>query len=439
MKIGIVVPFSWSYWGGVVEHAENQAAALRDRGHDVQILMGHDPPGRLTRLLHPRTGRHGDLPDGIIPIGRSVVVPANGSLPNIVLSPRAMLRIRDTLTEERFDLVHLHEPMTPVVCVSTLAYVKCPVVATWHAAGDLGWMRGGLKVWGFLIDRIDARIAVSRSAAESAERWLGTGFEIVPNGVVVPETADPENRLHHVVFIGRHDTRKGLPVLLAVVARDPAAHGRPAPADRDGPAAVPAPALPHALRRGWNRRARDHPQRRTRPRAFDGQALRLARARRGELRDGARRGLRDGDPGGRLEHPGLRGRGRARRCDARSARATRRRLRTRWSRCSETTSAGSRWPGPGARLPWSATRGRTSHGGSTRSTSGLPREERPLADTRAVRADRARDLADLVARARLAPRPEDVRGRELALDRLRGRAQPRLGRRPGGCLEHRDP
>ena len=55
MKIGIVVPFSWSYWGGVVEHAENQADALRARGHEVKIVMGHDPPGRLTRLLHPRT------------------------------------------------------------------------------------------------------------------------------------------------------------------------------------------------------------------------------------------------------------------------------------------------------------------------------------------------------------------------------------------------
>ena len=90
MKIGIVVPFSWSYWGGVVEHAEHQAAALRRRGHDVKILMGNDPPGKLTRYLHPRSGRHGDLPEGIIPVGRSVVVPANGSLPNIVLSPRAM-------------------------------------------------------------------------------------------------------------------------------------------------------------------------------------------------------------------------------------------------------------------------------------------------------------------------------------------------------------
>jgi phosphatidylinositol alpha-mannosyltransferase len=214
MKVGIVVPFSWSYWGGVVEHAENQAAALRDRGHDVSILMGHDPPGRKTRFLHPRTGRHGDLPAGIIPVGRSVVVPANGSLPNIVLSPRSIGRIRATLAERRFDVVHLHEPMTPAICVATLAFVKCPVVATWHAAGDLGWMRGGIPVWGFLLDRIDQRIAVSRMAAESAERWLGPGFEIVPNGVVIPEHADPTGRESHVVFIGRHDTRKGLPVLL---------------------------------------------------------------------------------------------------------------------------------------------------------------------------------------------------------------------------------
>ena len=75
-------------------------------------------------------------------------------------------------------------------------------------------MRLGLPVWGFLIDRIDCRIAVSRMAAESAERWLGPGFEIVPNGVVVPEHADAEGREHRIVFIGRHDARKGLPVLL---------------------------------------------------------------------------------------------------------------------------------------------------------------------------------------------------------------------------------
>jgi phosphatidylinositol alpha-mannosyltransferase len=214
VKIGIVVPFSWSYWGGVVEHSENQAAALRARGHDVKIVMGHDPPGALTRFLHPRSGRHGDLPPGVIPVGRSVVVPANGSLPNIVLSPRSIRRIRETLADERFDVVHLHEPMTPTICVATLAFAECPAVATWHAAGNLAWMRVGAPTWGYLIDRLEARIAVSRMAAQSAERWLGGSFEIVPNGVVYPAAADPAHRQHRIVFIGRHDARKGLPVLL---------------------------------------------------------------------------------------------------------------------------------------------------------------------------------------------------------------------------------
>jgi phosphatidylinositol alpha-mannosyltransferase len=214
VKVGIVVPFSWSYWGGVVEHAENQAAALRERGHVVKIVMGNDPPGKLTRLLHPRTGRHGRLPADVIPVGRSVVVPANGSLPNIVLSPASASRMRAVLDAERFDVLHLHEPMTPAICVAALALARCPLVATWHAAGDLGWMRLGLPMWGFLMERIDVRIAVSRMAAESAQRWLGPGFEIVPNGVVIPERPDPGDREHRVVFIGRHDARKGLPVLL---------------------------------------------------------------------------------------------------------------------------------------------------------------------------------------------------------------------------------
>jgi phosphatidylinositol alpha-mannosyltransferase len=51
-------------------------------------------------------------------------------------------------------------------------------------------------------------------AAESAARWLGPGYEVVPNGVVIPDRAEAANREHQIVFIGRHDTRKGLPVLL---------------------------------------------------------------------------------------------------------------------------------------------------------------------------------------------------------------------------------
>ncbi len=214
MKVGIVVPFSWSYWGGVVEHAENQAKALARLGVEVRILMGNDPPGRLTRLLHPRNGRHGPLPANVIPLGRSVIVPANGSLPNIILSPPSIWRMRRTLERERFDVLHLHEPMTPALCVAALTMAECPVVATWHAAGELGWMRGGVKFWGFLIDRVDHRIAVSELARDSAAQWLPGDYEVVPNGVDVPETVVPGKRENRIVFIGRHDPRKGLPVLL---------------------------------------------------------------------------------------------------------------------------------------------------------------------------------------------------------------------------------
>ena len=88
--------------------------------------MGNDPPGQFTRALHPRVGRHGDPPANVIPIGRSVIVPANGSLPNVILSPRAIFRIRRVLERERFDVLHLHEPMTPVTCISVLAMATCP-------------------------------------------------------------------------------------------------------------------------------------------------------------------------------------------------------------------------------------------------------------------------------------------------------------------------
>jgi len=214
VKIGIVVPFSWSFWGAVVEHAELQAAALEARGHDVRLLMGNDPPGQFTRALHPRVGRHGNPPPNVIPIGRSVIVPANGSLPNIILSPRAILRIRKTLERERFDVLHLHEPMTPVTCVAVLALATSPIVATHHASGELGWMRLGMPAWGFLMQRIDRRIAVSERARESAARWVPGEYDIVPNGVLIPDHVSPGKREHTITFAGRQEQRKGLQVLL---------------------------------------------------------------------------------------------------------------------------------------------------------------------------------------------------------------------------------
>src|SRR3954454_19403083 len=119
MKVGIVVPYSWSFWGAVVEHAELQADALRRNGVETRTIMGNDPPGSFTRVLHPRLGRHGHPPADVIPVGRSVIVPANGSLPNIVLSPRSVPAVRRVLKREQSDVPPVHEPMTPAICIAT--------------------------------------------------------------------------------------------------------------------------------------------------------------------------------------------------------------------------------------------------------------------------------------------------------------------------------
>ena len=214
MKVGIVVPYSWSYWGGVGEHVELKVEALQKLGIETRTIIGHDPPGSFTRVLHPRHGRHGRPPAEVIPVGRSVIVPANGALPNIVLSPAAIPRVKRALRRERFDVLHLHEPMTPVICTSTLAWAECPVVATFHAHGNLAWNTIGKPVFGFLMDRIDHRIAVTEAARQSAERWFPGDYELIPNGVLIPPEADAAGRENRIVFVGRHDHRKGMPVLL---------------------------------------------------------------------------------------------------------------------------------------------------------------------------------------------------------------------------------
>ena len=214
MKVGIVVPYSWSFWGAVVEHAELQAQALRNLGVETRTIMGNDPPGQFTRALHPRVGRDGPPPDDVIPVGRSAIVPANASLPNIVIGPRSVLRVKRTLEREDFDLIHVHEPMTPVLAIGALALTRSPVVATFHASGELGWAKWGMPLWVFLLDRIDVRIAVSERARESAQRYSPGDYEVIPNGVLIPPEADPSGREDRILFVGRQEARKGLPVML---------------------------------------------------------------------------------------------------------------------------------------------------------------------------------------------------------------------------------
>jgi phosphatidylinositol alpha-mannosyltransferase len=113
--------------------------------------------------------------------------------------------------------------MAPAIATATLLFARCPIVATFHSSGELGWMRLGKPLWGFLADRIDYRIAVSERARESQQRWLPGEYHVIPNGVLVPEHAPEGGREHRVVFAGRQERRKGLQVLLRAW---PEIHGR---------------------------------------------------------------------------------------------------------------------------------------------------------------------------------------------------------------------
>ena len=95
------------------------------------------------------------------------------------------------LEREQFDLIHVHEPMAPVLSIGALALTRSPVVATFHSSGDLRWATYGMPIWGFLLDRIDARIAVSERARASSQRYAPGEYEVIPNGVLIPPGADP--------------------------------------------------------------------------------------------------------------------------------------------------------------------------------------------------------------------------------------------------------
>jgi phosphatidylinositol alpha-mannosyltransferase len=125
-----------------------------------------------------------------------------------------MLRLKRVFAQERFDVVHVHEPLAPILSVFTLIVANCPVVATCHAAGELAWYPVAKVVWGIAAERIDHRIAVSEAARRSAEPYVGGPFEVIPNGVVLPPRFEAGNRDRNVVFIGRNEQRKGLHVLL---------------------------------------------------------------------------------------------------------------------------------------------------------------------------------------------------------------------------------
>jgi phosphatidylinositol alpha-mannosyltransferase len=160
------------------------------------------------------------MPEYLSPLGRTAGFGANGSVSNLapfpaggVVAPRRLVRSGD------FDVIHVHEPIVPLVGWNATLGARDPVVGTFHSyatkplPNHIATALGARRVF----NRLSARIAVSEAAAWTGRRWYGGEYRIIPNGVDVdaaPDEPKPHNDELRILFVGRSEERKGLPILL---------------------------------------------------------------------------------------------------------------------------------------------------------------------------------------------------------------------------------
>jgi phosphatidyl-myo-inositol alpha-mannosyltransferase len=198
MRIALVSPYSWTYQGGVNRHVEALAEQFISQGDHVRVLAPWDPPGFI----------------------RTVGVGANGAVSNLSVTPEGPISLRRELRAGDFDVVHVHEPLAPLVGWDATTFRGAPVVGTFHAYSTKGFPNHLSTMLGARrrFNQLSARIAVSEAAAWTGRRWFGGQYTIIPNGVDVeaapkgPKSPGDELRL---LFVGRAEERKGLPILLA--------------------------------------------------------------------------------------------------------------------------------------------------------------------------------------------------------------------------------
>jgi phosphatidyl-myo-inositol alpha-mannosyltransferase len=220
VRIGLVSPYSWSFQGGVNRHVEALAEEFLGRGHDVRVLAPVDPPGRIARATHPAMPESREMPDYLTPLGRTVGFGANGAVSNCSILPVSGYVIpRQAVRAGEFDVLHVHEPLAPLVGWNAVLGARTPVVGTFHAYSTKPFPNYVASACGArrMFNRLSARIAVSEAAAWTGKRWFGGEYTIIPNGVDVeaspPEPKVPGDELK-ILFVGRPEERKGLPVLL---------------------------------------------------------------------------------------------------------------------------------------------------------------------------------------------------------------------------------
>jgi phosphatidylinositol alpha-mannosyltransferase len=204
----------------VNRHVEALAEEFLGRGHDVRVLAPHDPPGRVSRLLHRAAPEARELPDYVTPLGRTMGFGVNGSVGNLAPFPGSgVVAPRREVRAGEFDVIHVHEPLAPLVGWNATLGARTPVVGTFHAYSTKpmpNYIANGLGARR-MFNRLSARIAVSEAAAWTGRRWYGGDYTIIPNGVDVDTAPSapsaPAGELR-ILFVGRPEERKGLPILL---------------------------------------------------------------------------------------------------------------------------------------------------------------------------------------------------------------------------------
>lgn len=210
MKIGFVSPYDYAYPGGVNTHISNLAINLAKIGHQVTILA----PCSNEKAL-PDTTR-------IIPLGKTIPYPSNGSVARLTLSLWLMPKIKTILDQEKFEVLHFHEPLFPSLPWMVLPLSRSLNVATFHAyyrhsVGYSLW-KPILKVF---YDKFDGRIAVSQPARSFVSRYFPGDYRVIPHGVDVerfsadvPPLDDFCDGKLNLLFVSRLEERKGVRYLL---------------------------------------------------------------------------------------------------------------------------------------------------------------------------------------------------------------------------------